>query len=29
MSARHHHGFIGIEAEAVDAIAGWIAKPSP
>ena len=27
--ALHHHGFIGIEAEAVDAIAGWIAKPSP
>jgi hypothetical protein len=27
--ALHHHGFIGVEAEAVDAITGWIARPSP
>jgi pimeloyl-ACP methyl ester carboxylesterase len=27
--AMHYHGFIGIEAAAVDAIAGWIARPVP
>lgn len=27
--ARHWHGFIGIEKEAVDTIAGWIKAPKP
>jgi len=26
--ALHHHGFIGMEKEAVDLIVGWIQKPT-